>query len=235
MAIWNTTVEGKSIMKKFVSLLLCVTMIISIATNSYASTNIKEEHDHSLRFTKEEILQLEEYVSVDKNGFFVLDSEKALKAGFEKELIAGQEDYFVYLNGFIVDDIMEANKNLEITVLDEAAMIAVSPLYSQTRATHAYNCGGGELWGPVHYWWGHRSALCDCGSNKISADLGSCAAISGVIAVLAGSFNLFVAIPPGLGVGYFWLVASRIDSNNQGHGVFMDITWAYYFDIEPQP
>lgn len=34
--------------------------------------------------------------------------------------------------------------------------------------------------------------------------------------------------------GYWSLVATRIDANNQGRGIYIEMTWALVFNITPQ-
>lgn len=56
-------------------------------------------------FTKEDILPLKKYVSVNKKGFFEFDIEKAKADGFEEELLIGQQKHLQHLNVQIAEEI----------------------------------------------------------------------------------------------------------------------------------
>ena len=79
---------------------------------------------------------------------------------------------------------------------------------SSVRASHWPSCGGGLNTDVTEYWWGYSRYACDCETQRMSADFNSCA--------------------------YWWLLASRLDANNHGYGVYIEMTWALVFDITPQ-
>ncbi|WP_341279453.1 hypothetical protein [Paenibacillus sp. FSL H8-0537] len=59
--------------------------------------------------------------------------------------------------------------------------------------------------------------------------------VSGGVAAVAAYYGGLPAIPPGITAAYFGLMAARISANNAYNtGVYVGITWAFVFDIEPQ-
>ncbi|MCY8289783.1 hypothetical protein MOB98_16165, partial [Bacillus sp. N13C7] len=85
-------------MKRVVTVLLALCLLISLAPNVFAQesapSNLPPMKKYSEeQYDKEDILALEKYVSV-KDGYFVLDSSKAKSDGFKNDLVDGQQKYF---------------------------------------------------------------------------------------------------------------------------------------------
>lgn len=51
-----------------------------------------------------------------------------------------------------------------------------------------------------------------------------------VTATVAGA----IAAGAAFDAGYWWLLATRIDANNEGNGTIINMTHILIFDIEPQ-
>ena len=68
----------------------------------------------------------------------------------------------------------------------------------------------------------------------MSSDFNSCASVAAGIGAVGAYFGGIGAVPGGLSSAYFWLLASRLDANNHGRGVYIEMTWALVFDITPQ-
>ncbi|MFV0504910.1 MAG: hypothetical protein ACK5LT_13240 [Lachnospirales bacterium] len=101
-------------------------------------------------------------------------------------------------------------------------------------ASHWYSCGGGLNTDTVEHWWGYARYACDCETNRMSADFNSCASVAVGVAVTGAYFGPITAVPGGLASSYWWLLSSRLDANNQGNGVYAEMTWVLAFDITPQ-
>lgn len=80
----------------------------------------------------------------------------------------------------------------------------------------------------------------NCESKRLVIDLNTTAA-AGTIA--GGAAEIATLVFPGAALvaggaatdaGYWSLVATRIDANNQGRGVYIEMTWALVFNITPQ-
>lgn len=224
-------------LKKTAIYFLIMVLLVSLAPNvsAHASStqpensiiNVNEvvQNNTPEKFTKEEILALEEYVTVSEDGLFVLNYNEAKTDGFSTVLLDGQQNYFNYLNSQI--------ENGELTVKDDLTIEDIGQNSFEQNIGTLASCKGKNA-GPNKFWWGYSAHLNSCSSNTFSADLNSVAAVSTGVAVVAAYFGVVPAIPPGLSASYFWLLASRVDANNKGKGVFIEMTWALVFDITPQ-
>ncbi|WDC83323.1 hypothetical protein PL321_11155 [Caloramator sp. mosi_1] len=171
---------------------------------------------------------MKKYVSVNDNGLFELDYKKAKADGIEEELLKGQLDYFNFINNSINNGELTADKNLNIISNNK------NQISYYATSGHWYSCGGGLNTDVSYHWWGYSRYACDCETQRMSSDFNSVAAVGAGITVVAAYFGAVPAIPPGLSSAYFWLLASRLDANNHGRGVYVEMTWALVFDITPQ-
>ena len=79
-----------------------------------------------------------------------------------------------------------------------------------------------------------------CESKRIVSGLNTAAAAGTMVGGAAGAVAIVfplagvVAGGAAFDAGYWWLVATRIDANNHGRGVYIEMTWALLFDITPQ-
>jgi hypothetical protein len=178
----------------------------------------------TLTFTKDDILTLEKYISVNKKGFFEIDKKQAKADGVNNSLLNGQEDYLKHINSLIKTGELTANESLEIESNNTLAL----------RSGHWWSCGGGMNTSVSYHWWGYSRYACDCETQRMSADFNSCASVGSGITLVAAYFGAVPAIPPGLSSAYFWLLSSRLDANNHGRGVYVEMTWLLVFNITPQ-
>ncbi|QOS97565.1 hypothetical protein JNUCC42_13295 [Brevibacterium sp. JNUCC-42] len=218
----------KKILIMFTFLALFTTTIMAPSPNAFAFS----DHSQSVsvvtesNFTKEDILPLKKYVSVNKKGFFEFDIEKAKADGFEEELLIGQQKHLQHLNIQIAEGDLKAYSNLNI---DSTRSDKPSSVISIKG-----NCNGVTT-KKENYWWGYSRKLDSCMANKVAADFAGAASVSGGVAVVAGIWGVAPAVPPGIAGSYWALLSSRIYANNSDNtGVVLDMTWAYIFDIEPQ-
>lgn len=220
-------------MKRVISIFLSLLLIISFSCNVFAKDFANLDKSYVLnnriqpRFTKNEILTLEKYVYVDKKGFFKLNTMLAKNDGIDNSLLEGQQKYFDYLNSLIKEGKITAYENLEIRSNNINNLEVMSD-------SHWPSCGGGLNTDVEYHWWGYSRYACDCETQRMSADFNSVASVSAGITIVAAYFGAIPAIPPGLSSAYFWLLASRLDANNHGKGVYIEMTWALVFDITPQ-
>ena len=207
-------------MKKFLCCMLSAIMLLSTSVTAFA-----QSPDNSVQqqeYTVEDIKALEPYISVE-NGHFVFDTESAAANNVDTELINGQCAYLDTLN-------FEAD-NGYLTINDD---LSIDTHAVQSRAGHWSSCGGGINTATTNYWWGYARYACDCETNRMSADFNSCASVAGGVGIVGAYFGPIGALPGGLACSYWWLLASRLDANNHGRGVYVEMTWALVFDITPQ-
>ena len=93
----------------FLSAYTIPTMANDLTDNIEQSTKIDNSYDYSIK----DIKKLEPYITV-KNNIFEFDVEKAIKDGFDKDLVEGQKTYLDFLNSEAEKGIFEIQQNLEI-------------------------------------------------------------------------------------------------------------------------
>ncbi len=212
-------------MKKIISIIMCFVMISSLTMVAFAQT--PENTINITDYTIEDIKALEPYVYIE-NGHFALDVEAAFKDGFDINLLIGQQNYFDFLNEKADNNLIEINNDLSITNIESSGPIA-SPM-----AAHWASCGGGKCTEATTHWWGFSRYLCDCLTRELAADIETASSVTTAIGVIGGIFGGAVAVPGGLGTAYFILLGSRMNANNHGRGILMEMTWVFAFDITPQ-
>ncbi|MDN9012900.1 hypothetical protein [Brevibacillus laterosporus] len=218
----------KKILMMFTFLALFATTIIAPSPNAFAfadqakSVSVAAEGD----FTKEDILPLKKYVTVNSEGFFEFDIEKAKADGFEDELLIGQQKHLQQLNAQIAEGDLKAYNNLDVKAIHSDKPSSVISIKG--------NCNGITT-DVKTYWWGYSRKMDSCKTNRVAADFASASSIAAGTAVVAGIFGGAPAVPAGITSAYWALLSSRLYANNSDNtGVVLDMTWAYVFDIEPQ-
>lgn len=81
----------------------------------------------------------------------------------------------------------------------------------------------------TYHWWGYDRKFTNTQAKELA---GQCE----LIAIGAGAASAIfppIAALGGLSAAYYALLANRINANNQGNGVYVAITWAAVFNIEP--
>lgn len=201
-------------------------MLFCISVPAFAQNADKNQDKSQLaqKYTVDDIKALKPYVSVE-DDHFAFNVEQAKADNINIQLIEGQLEYFDLLNGMAdAGDIKIEN---DLTIIDNEG------IYS-ARASHWPSCGGGLNTNSTTYWWGYARYACDCETQRMSADFNSCSSVAAGIGVVGAYFGGLPGIPGGLSSAYFWLLASRLDANNHGYGVYVEMTWVLAFDITPQ-
>ncbi len=233
--------------QKILSMILAITMVLGMVVPSYADNNVSDLqlNNQQKQFSKEEILKLEPYISSSK-GQFEFDAEKALKDGFDKDLVEGQKRFLNKLNCEAKENKILIKNNLEIESFPEYELeLENKDLSALFRNSKSYsNCGGGKNTDYEYHWWGYSRYACDCDARRIVSNLNTAAGSGTMAAGTAAAVALkfppaaieagIVAAGSTIGAGYWSLLATRIDANNEGNGVYIEMTWVLFFDITPQ-
>lgn len=223
-------------MKKLMILFLLTVLTFSSMTTAFAKSSGPIEDNkvnQTTEYTVDDILSLEPYVEVD-NGLFKLNAKKANIDGIDKGLIKGQLEFFDFLNKQVKLNVIKVSEDLTIQNLVEPKN--VSDIGSVGIMATCY----GKTSSPDYHWWGYKSYLNSCDTKKAISEINTAGA-SGAISTdgLAGAAIFFpvLAIPASVAAissGWFWLFATRLDANNNGKGVIVEMTWAAVFDVAPQ-
>ncbi|GLB62107.1 hypothetical protein [Cytobacillus sp. NCCP-133] len=211
-------------MKKFLVSLMAVLLILPVLLNTTAQASSLGKQ--TSEFTMEDVMALESYISVE-NGLFKFDSSSATKNGHDKELVKMQKDYLSDLNTEVKNGKLKVESNLEIVVLE--------PLAAEESGdyTTLVSCPGKNT-SLAYHWWGVSRYLNYCNANKFAADMASVAAGYTGAGLVAGIWFPGVAVAGGIIASYAALMSARVSANNNGSGVYIGITYAGFFNVEPQ-
>ncbi|MGE7093569.1 hypothetical protein ACQKII_19360 [Lysinibacillus sp. NPDC048646] len=227
--------EELKLRKIFIAALLTVFSFSTVTTafaQSYEPSLNVNVNDFE-EYTFDDILALEPYVHVE-DGLFILNENTASEAGIDYELIKGQQEYLNYLNQQVESNAISVSQDLTIQNLSEDNQ------YQKTSAMLAKASCNGKTTGAEYHWWGYKTYLNSCDTKKAISDSNTVAAGGAITAAALGGlgywFPVFLAggVISGLTSGYFWLFATRLDANNNGRGVIVDMTWATIYDMTPQ-
>lgn len=214
----------RNLIRKIFCLSLVITMIFSMTSNAFAKEIDTKEFNV---FSKDEVMQLKPYIKVE-SGLYKFDSYKAIKDGYNSDMVEGQKLYLENLNNEAKLGNIFITSDLEIITKNNRSL------------QNMYRSCPGKSTGIKQYWWGYSRYANDCESKRIVSDLNTAAAAGTMAGGAAGMASLIfpgaaiVAGGAAFDAGYWWLVATRIDANNKGKGVYIEMTWALLFDITPQ-
>lgn len=212
--------------KKLFTLGLTVAMTLSLGTTAFASENNQTSSEVS---TIEDVYELETFVIREEDGTLSLDVQAALDNNENPEAIEALQQHFSTINPQILDG--------QISTDDELNIIGGEHIIRSHRCSLGRNSF-------TTFWWGYQRYACNCESERIVSDLNTWAA-GGTMAggAAAGVAIVFPVTAPVAGAiaagaafdaGYWWLLATRIDANNEGRGTITNMTHVLIFDIMPQ-
>lgn len=203
-------------MKKVILSSLAAALLVPTIAPTYASAK-EFQTSPSTSTTMENqqndmISTIEPYVHVTEQGTLELrDVPQYLYDEYSLEYL---EDHFATLNQLAAGNSVVIHDDLSIT------NTAITPFAVYGQWT--YN------------WWGYDRYYTNYQANQFSAALSSAAALGYAGAAGASVLGLpAVGALSGLSAAYWDLLAARIDANNHGRGVYVGITWAAVFNVEP--
>lgn len=224
-------------MKKLVSSLLALILLLGVVTPSYAAINesgnkssaektkIAKEKVMSAKEQEKMIKAVEPYVKVTKEGTFKLENvpEKLYK---KYELDQLQKHF---------DNLNASAKKGNITINEDLSIQDNSPTANASKSSDMTTlaCQGVNT-DPKWYWWGTSEKMDSCRTNDFIADLNTITAVNAGASLILVWFGFWPSLPAGISVVYFSLMAARADANDDGKGIKADITWALGFNFEPQ-
>ena len=216
-------------MKKVVSILLAVVMLLSMSVTAFAAEADNVQSSYELSATMDDVLALEPYVVRSQDGTLSLNADAARTDGKNVDAIKALSQHFSVLNTQI--------QRGEISVDEDLNVINGEHIISSHRCSKGVNSY-------TTYWWGYQRYACNCETKRIVSDLNTWAAggtmTGGAAAGVAIVFPVTAAVAgviaagAAFDAGYWWLLATRIDANNEGYGTIINMTHVLVFDIEPQ-
>lgn len=193
--------------KKSLSFVMAVVLTFSAIAISSSSVHASSDESQS---TPDIIELIEPYVDVDEDGNIGF---KDLPNGFyEKYNLEDLQDHFDHLNNLSQSGHVTINDNLDI----QSNLPTPRTVYGS--------------W--TYKWWGYDRYFNNAQANSYKNTLLTAAAGATIVAGVSYPF------PPVAGIatvqaGYWGLLATRVDANNRGRGVYVGVTWALVFNVEP--
>ena len=216
-------------MKKILSVLLVFVMLLSMSVTAFAAEMNTVQPSYETSATMDDVLALEPFVIRNQDGTLSLDAEAAQANGKNVSAIEALNQHFAVLNTQIQSGEIATDEDLNII--------------NGEHLIRSHRCSSGVN-SYTTYWWGYQRYACNCESNRIVSDLNTWAAggtmTGGAAAGVAIVFPVTAAVAGAIAAGaafdagYWWLVATRIDANNEGNGTIINMTHVLVFDIEPQ-
>lgn len=217
--------------KKLLAIVLSATMLMGMGTTAFATEYNQNEIDQSNSevATMEDVFELEPFIIRDEDGTLSLNVDEALNNNANPQAIEALQQHFETINPQILDG--------EISTDDELNIIGGEHLIMSHRCSLGENSF-------TTFWWGYQRYACNCESKRIVSDLDTWAAggtmVGGVAAGVAIVFPVTAAVAgviaagAAFDAGYWALLATRIDANNEGRGTITNMTHVLIFDIIPQ-
>lgn len=218
-------------MKKIISLMLSLTMIFTMSVSAMAAETMQDIDNQTYEVTAsmEDVLALEPFVIRNQDGTLSLDVDAAEANGENETAIEALNQHFAVINEQILSGEISTDEDLNIINGEH-----LFKTHRCSRGTNSYTT----------YWWGYQRYACNCESDRIVSDLNTWAAggtmTGGAAAGIAIVFPVTAAVAgviaagAAFDAGYWWLLATRIDANNEGNGTIINMTHVLIFDIEPQ-
>ncbi len=199
---------SKNYVEKILSLGLAIVMTLTMGTSAFVSENNQTSSEVT---TIEDIYELETFVIREEDGTLSLDVQAALDNNGNPEAVEALQQHFSTINPQILDG--------QISTDDELNIIGGEHIIS----SHRCSLGSNSF---TTFWWGYQRYACNCESERIVSDLNTWAA--------GGTMAGGAAAGAAFDTGYWWLLATRIDANNEGRGTITNMTHVLVFDIMPQ-
>lgn len=195
-------------MKRLVLALFSVSLIFALFTPSTFAQKTKTLQIHS----EPKFIQIiKPYVEVTKEGKIQF-KENVPKKIYDTFQLEKLQLHFDHLNSLSQQDYIVINKDLSIK----------NKLYSPSAVYGKW----------TYHWWGYDRNF-NNEQTLDAIDYYNTVAAGGAIATGATFWLPPVAGILGASSGYFYLVATRFNANNQGNGVYAAVSWLAVFDISP--
>lgn len=151
------------------------------------------------------------------------------------------KEYVVYNNGklYILPTTNEIKRTLKLDDLQQYFDILNSKVDSKEITIHEdLNITSNQITPLANYstwtykWWGAEKKFNNRDAKILARDLGS---LSEAGSITAGSLTMFPPFYAAASLTGYYLgtLGSRVTANNKGRGVYVGITYAFVFNVEP--
>lgn len=173
-------------------------------------TTTQESIKHLSTGQQNMITKTEKYIEVKSDGTigFVKDIPQSEYEALQLDKL---QTHFDYLNSQVASNLITINPDLSIQ----------NKIQSAVYGEWTYN------------WWGYDRKFNNSQSKDYVRELNTIARTGAVAGPLAAAVMPIIGAGIAVTAGYYGLLADRVENNNEGSGVYVGITWAIVFDVEP--
>lgn len=202
---------NKKYMKPALSFMATITLFSNTGLPLIQASSIQTQTEVKATIPLSELIEVvEPYVEVTENGFIGLKNVPT--DIYEKYNLSELQIHFDKLNTLASEGSISINEDLSI----EDHTIDSKAVYGK--------------W--TYHWWGYDRNFNNAQAIDYINQLNTAAAGAVIVGSVTGAF------PPISGIanfqaGYWALLAARVAANNKGNGVYVGVTYALVFNVEP--
>lgn len=194
-------------MKKIILSFLVFILCLSVVTPVFG----QEHGSNSTPSSEEDVLNVVEgYVQLQEDGTIAFEN---VPNDLYQDLDLGQlEVHFDTINSAVLNGDLIIDEDLNITETGFSTMDHA--VYGEWR----------------YHWWGYQRNFTNAQAQEYRNRLLTQAAGAGMVTGVGAWFPPVAGIA-GVSGGYWALLATRVDANNNGNGVRVSVTWANIFSV----
>ncbi|AOM08267.1 hypothetical protein OCB08_25140 [Bacillus cereus] len=177
--------------------------------------NIQPNNVEQLSFAEQNMIKtVEQYVEL-KEGGKIGFTQSVPQDVYKKFELDKLQEHFDFLNSQVELKTIIINPDLTITNVTPEGPVAYAAVYG----SWTYN------------WWGYERKFNNSQAKKYVSDLNTVANSGAVAGGLAATVMPIIGAGVAVTAAYYGLLATRVDANNKGKGVYVGITWAIVFKV----
>ncbi|WP_051254730.1 hypothetical protein [Halobacillus kuroshimensis] len=182
------------------------------STDSNVKQNLVSSEDTAEQKQSEMIKNVKPYVHLNDDG--TIELKDVPQETYDRYNLSSLEKHFQTINKGVHNGTLTVDNNLNVE--------EVTPAFT-TMAVYG-------KW--TYHWWGYDRKFNDYQTEQYIDRLNTQAAGAGMVTGVGAWFPPVGGLAAVSG-GYWYLLATRVDANNHGNGVLVQVTWANIFDVEP--
>ncbi|MGN4447664.1 hypothetical protein ACTFOB_22675 [Bacillus cereus group sp. MYBK79-1] len=179
--------------------------------------NIQQNNVEQLSFEEQNMIKtVEQYVELKEDGKIGF-TQFVPQDVYQKFELDKLQEHFNFLNSQVELNTITINPDLTITNVTPAGPVAYAAVYG----SWTYN------------WWGYERKFNNSQAKTYVSELNTVASTGTIVGTLASRVMPIIGMGVAVTGGYYALLAARVDANNKGKGVYVGITWAIVFNVNP--